>query len=196
VFDMDAIRRIYDIVHGTLSVFSLEFSSPIGVVIEEIIEAKEFSALKYRTFIRNSHTLIVNRDWYENAEEKEIKFFLRYEAMHLYQKEQIEKMRGEAQTSIDEGTKNLWEDKNKWEIDAYAFAVAIEAIEITEFPVDMKSKDIIERVLKNVEFKYVETLSTRKIVEGLAQKKIRYYQYDLVKYHDFFTSQYLDVLEK
>ncbi len=80
VFDESAKQRIAALVKGALAI--VPYDKQITIKFERV-GAGTFDNQIIGAVCRNSHTIIVNVDWYENTTDDDIKFLLRHEARHI-----------------------------------------------------------------------------------------------------------------
>lgn len=105
VFDESAKQRIAALVKGALAI--VPYDKQITIKFERV-GAGTFDNQIIGAVCRNSHTIIVNVDWYENTTDDDIKFLLRHEARHMYQMSQIEKLHTGEETQEKVETIQQW----------------------------------------------------------------------------------------
>lgn len=89
VFDNEAKKRIAELVSGVLTILPFNAYERVDLRFEHIGEGT-FTDIKIGAVNRAPYILIVNINWYETADEEDIRFLIRHEARHLYQRNQVE----------------------------------------------------------------------------------------------------------
>lgn len=143
VFDESAKQRIVALVKGALAIVT--YDKQITIKFERV-GAGTFDNQIIGAVCRNSHTIVVNVDWYKNTSDDDIKFLLRHEARHMYQMSQIEKYQTGEKTQEKLETIRQWayefthyipntpgtevqHFQQACELDAYVFATFIANVE-------------------------------------------------------------------
>ena len=90
-FNENAKRNMMALVQGVLIILPFDAMARIQYRYERIGEGK-FTDIKTPVVTSIPYILTVNIDWYESADEYDVKLMLRHEARHLYQQNQIEKL--------------------------------------------------------------------------------------------------------
>lgn len=192
IFDALAERRIYALVRGALAIVPFDKDIHIGFKYEHVGEGT-FSDINIGAVNRAPYVIVVNIDWYETAEERDVKFILRHEARHLFQRNQIEKLASGKKTEVDPSIIRQWalnfdhyisntpfterlHFQQPCEIDAYVYATFIEATEtMTSDEIDFSYTD----------YPVIGDLVANRVAEILKQTPVE----DRRKYHDFFSIQ-------
>lgn len=134
---------VESIIKGTLALW--DYNDKVEIIYERIGEGT-FTNDKIGAVNREPATIVVNINWYETAEERDIKGILRHEARHLYQRSQVRKyLEGlpisEDPKKIEEWAKNfqfyipntpmteVQHFKQACEYDAYVYSTFLDSVE-------------------------------------------------------------------
>ena len=144
-FDTAAKQKIKRLTESALSI--LPFAGSIDYRYEHV-GGGTFTDTKIGAVNRNPNILIVNIEWYESADEQDIRDIIHHEARHLYQWYQVNKYRSGIKTDENERIVKQWSDnllpgnyicntprteiqyfKQPVEFDAYCYSTFLRAIE-------------------------------------------------------------------
>ncbi|MBE6006012.1 MAG: hypothetical protein E7238_02430 [Sarcina sp.] len=194
VFDNEAKMRIADLVRGVLTILPFNAYERVNLRFEYIGEGT-FVDTKIGAVNSAPYNLTINIDWYETAEEEDVRFLIRHEARHLYQRNQVEMLREgkplvENRNTVLQWARNLSPGnyisntpeteiqyfRQPCEFDAYCFATFISNA---------------ERVTaKGCNIQYTDYPGIGDVMAQQVVKMIQATPYEnLLKYREFFSKQ-------